>query len=188
MDNRAKILDCALRLFSDRGYAAVGIQEIVDCAGITKPTLYHYFGCKHGLLQSLLTELFGELNERISRAAAYEGNLTQTLERVVKAYFDMATTRPQFYRLQLALWFAPPESEGFQVVASLNKDQHKILETLFVQAVTEHGNMRGRHRAYAATLLGTINTYAGMGLNGYIALDDGLVFRAVHQYMHGILS
>ena len=29
-----------------KGYDAVGVQEIVDTAGITKPTLYYYFGSK----------------------------------------------------------------------------------------------------------------------------------------------
>ncbi len=32
------------------GYDAMGIQRIVEAARITKPTLYHYFGSKQGLL------------------------------------------------------------------------------------------------------------------------------------------
>ena len=43
MDNRARLLDCAQDLFAARGYDAVGVQEIVEAAGVTKPTLYHYF-------------------------------------------------------------------------------------------------------------------------------------------------
>ena len=46
MDNRAEILNAALDLFHARGYDAVGVQEIVDRAGVTKPTLYYYFGSK----------------------------------------------------------------------------------------------------------------------------------------------
>ena len=53
MDNRAEILNAALDLFHARGYDAVGVQEIVERAGVTKPTLY-YFGSKLGLLKSLL--------------------------------------------------------------------------------------------------------------------------------------
>ena len=52
MENRDHILDCALRLFAARGYDAVGVQEIVELAGLTKPTLYHYFGSKRGLLET----------------------------------------------------------------------------------------------------------------------------------------
>ena len=50
MDNRQAILDSALTLFYEKGYDAVGVQQIVDAAGVTKPTLYYYFGSKQGLL------------------------------------------------------------------------------------------------------------------------------------------
>ena len=50
LDNRELILNAALDLFYARGYDAVGVQEIVDRAGVTKPTLYYYFGSKLGLL------------------------------------------------------------------------------------------------------------------------------------------
>ena len=54
MDNRELIVQSALELFYARGYDAVGVQEIVDKAGISKPTLYYYFGSKLGLLKVLL--------------------------------------------------------------------------------------------------------------------------------------
>lgn len=188
MDNREKILDCALTLFSGRGYDAVGIQEVVDTAGVTKPTLYHYFGSKRGLLDALLERYFGEILAGERRAADYHGDLPFTLNEITKTYFDLARRIPQFYRLQLAMQFAPPESESNQAVASYNLEQHQILEGLFRSAVVQHGNMRGRESAYAATFLGMINTYITIFLNGRIPLDEGLVYKAVHQFMHGIFS
>ena len=68
MDNRSNILLCALRLFATRGYDAVGVQEIVVAAGITKPTLYHYFGSKQGLLDALLKEYFDQLYREVKSA------------------------------------------------------------------------------------------------------------------------
>ena len=56
MDNKELILKSALDLFYAKGYDAVGVQEIVDKAGISKPTLYYYFGSKLGLLQNLLED------------------------------------------------------------------------------------------------------------------------------------
>lgn len=43
MDNREKILKCALNLFYTKGYDAVGVQEIAESAGVTKPTLLSLF-------------------------------------------------------------------------------------------------------------------------------------------------
>jgi AcrR family transcriptional regulator len=187
-DNRANLLAHATRLFALRGYDAVSVQEIVEAAGITKPTLYHYFGSKRGVLDALVDERGGKLLECIGKAAVYQGDLPLTLNRLTAAYFTFTQEQPSFYRLLLSLWLAPPSSEGHQAVLPLLGEQKKILETLFMQASKNHGNMKGRHQAYAATFLGMINTYAGLSLNGYIDLDDTLLYRAVHQFQHGIYS
>jgi len=188
MDNRDTILEQALTLFSERGYDAVGVQEICDAAGITKPTLYHYFGSKRGLLEALLVEKFGALNHALQQAAVYRGDLPQTLKQIAAALFEFARTNPAFYRLQLALWFAPKESEGFEAVAKYNQEQYLMLEQVFLQAARDHGNMRGRQRAYATTFLGMLNTYIGMALNGFARLDADTIEQAVHQFQHGIYS
>lgn len=177
-----------MRLFASRGYEAVGVQEIVDEAGITKPTLYHYFGSKLGLLETILNENFETQNQVVAAAAQYRGDLPGTLQNIVHAYFQFAREHPTFYRLQLALWFAPRESEAFQALNRLIQEQYQLIELVFRSAVRDHGNMKGRHRAYATTLIGMINTYIGMAMNGYTELDDALVHQAVHQFQHGIYS
>jgi TetR/AcrR family transcriptional regulator len=187
-DNRSGILGAALQLFAARGYDAVGIQQIVDVAGVTKPTLYHYFGSKRGLLDALIDERSAALRDSLARAAEYDGDLVQTLEAVVRAYFEFAQKEAAFYRMQLGFWFAPPQSDEHAAVLTRNLGQHAALERLFEAAAADHGNMRGRQRAYAATFLGMINTYIGLWLNGYAGLDDTLVYQAVHQFQHGIYS
>jgi TetR/AcrR family transcriptional regulator len=44
-----RILDHALKLFSTKGYDATSVREICEGAGITKLTLYHFFGSKEGV-------------------------------------------------------------------------------------------------------------------------------------------
>ena len=188
MDNREKILACALDLFAARGYDAVGIQEVVEAAGVTKPTLYHYFGSKRGLLDCLLEERFTRFNELMRAAAVYQGDLPLTLERVAAACFRFAGENQDWYRMQLSMWFAPAGSESFQAVTRLNSELYQILQTLFSQAVKDHGNMKGRQGAYAVTFQGMLNTYIGMAFNGHIQLDERLGYQAVHQFMHGIFS
>ena len=188
MDNRSNILAQALELFASRGYDAVGVQEIVDEAEVTKPTLYHYFGSKRGLLDALLAEHFAVFYQSIEHAAAYDRDLPLTLYRTAAAYFRYAKEHKLLYRMLLSAWFAPPDSDAFKAVALLGEKQQRLLENLFIQAAGDHGNMKGRHKAYAATFLGMINTYIGLWLNGYIELNDELTYKAVHQYMHGIYS
>lgn len=188
MDNRAAILAHAMRLFAARGYDAVGVQEIVEAAGITKPTLYHYFGSKRGLLDTLLEGHFTPLHQSVKQAAAYNGDLPFTLEKVARAYFDYAKTHRAFYRMQLALWYTPQQSEAYQAVAPWNEKLYQVIEEMFTHAAEQHGNMRNRQRPYTATFLGMVNTYIGLALNDYTELDDPLIYQAVHQFMHGIFS
>ena len=188
MDNRSNILDQALELFAQRGYEAVGVAEIVAAAGVTKPTLYHYFGSKQGLLQVLVQERFQDMWAQVRPAAEYQGDLPLTLYRVAEAYFGFARQQPQFYRLLLAMWFSPQESPAFQTLLPLGRRQQDLLEELFSAASRDHGNMKGRHRRYAATFLGMINTWIGLALHGYADLDQETTFQSVHQFMHGIYS
>jgi AcrR family transcriptional regulator len=188
MSNRDKLLACALELFAARGFDAVGVQEVADAAGLKKPTLYHYFGSKSGLLRTLLAENFDKLFDEVEKAADYQGDVTTTLRRVANVYFEYARQNPKLYRMQLSIWFAPTDSEMFKLAACCNQRQKDILENMFLRASMDHGNMKGRQRAYAATFLGVINTYASLGLNGVTELNQTLVNNAVHQFMHGIFS
>jgi AcrR family transcriptional regulator len=186
-DRREEILQRALELFAARGYDAIGVQEICTAAGVTKPTLYHYFGSKRGLLEALVTERSMPLLAALRDAATYS-YLPLNLQRVTETCFRFAQEQAHFYRLLLMLWFNVPESEAFQIIAGLNEQIHQLVEAMFAAAITDHGNMRGRQRVYAASFLGIINTYIGQGLHGYLELNTELVYRLVHQFSHGIYS
>jgi TetR/AcrR family transcriptional regulator len=188
MDNRQRLLDCTLDLFSLRGYDAVGVSEVVNAAGVTKPTLYHYFGSKRGLLDALLQREAGRLRSDVLLHAVYQGDLVYTLENIVRAYFRFAQQHPACYRMQLAMYFSAPESEGNQAMRPFAAQQQEMLEEIFKQAAEDHGNLRGRHGRYAAGFLGVINAMIGLYLNQDLALTDELIYQTVHQFMHGIFS
>jgi AcrR family transcriptional regulator len=188
VDNRQQILSRSLELFAARGYDAVGVQEICDAAGVTKPTLYHYFGNKRGLLAALVRERTAPLLSRLAEAAAYRGDLPRHLLQVVEVYFAFATAEPALYRLTLAFWFAPVESEAYQTIAAYNEEQQRLVEAMFEAAAGNHGNMRGRQRIYGAGLLGAINTRIALALNGYLQLDEACARQTAQQFAYGIYS
>ena len=57
------------------GYDAVGVQEIAAAAGVAKPTLNHFFGSKHSLLETVFAARATQLNRALEDAAHYDGNL-----------------------------------------------------------------------------------------------------------------
>ncbi len=187
-DNRQLIMKEALRLFAGKGYDAVGIQQIVDAVGIQKPTLYHFFGSKRGLLETILQENMQNLLQPLKDCSVYRHDLKLNLTEITALYFQFALENPAVFRLQLSGWFAPGESEAFQVTFPYLQSQHQALESLFLAAAQDHGNMKNRHQAYAASFLGLLNTYAMMILNQHLRLSAAVLQSIVHQFMHGIFS
>src|SRR5580693_383233 len=53
---RQKILNAAMDLFSEVGYAAAGLGEIIERAGMTKGALYHHFDSKEALATAIIEQ------------------------------------------------------------------------------------------------------------------------------------
>jgi len=187
-DNRQKLLNVALKLFASRGYDAAGVQEIVAEAGVTKPTLYHYFGSKAGLLDTLIRESTRDFLDAFAKATHYDGDLTLSLSRVVDVTLEFAKRRPDVYRLLMMLLFLPQEHEAHRIAAPVFDRQIQALEAMFLAASRDHGNMRGRHARYATTFHGHLNSSAALVMNGTLTEDDRLRHDVVHQFSHGIYS
>src|SRR6201986_2715724 len=43
------ITDVALRLFADRGFAEVSVDDVAQAAGIARRTVFRYYGCKNAI-------------------------------------------------------------------------------------------------------------------------------------------
>ncbi len=186
--NREELLRRALGLFAERGYEAVGVAELCEAAAVTKPTLYHYFGSKRGLLDAIIEERGGPFLAQIKTASVYAHDVPRGLEAIAFVYARNARESADFARLRLVLSFAPPASEGGQAAAALNEAAFAEVEAFFKAAAGDHGNMKGRSRPYAAAFIGTVDTYAGLYLAGRSELSDDIVRGFVRQFMYGIFS
>ncbi|WP_432459667.1 MULTISPECIES: TetR/AcrR family transcriptional regulator [unclassified Agarivorans] len=189
MNKKDEMLSAALRLFTANGYENVGIQKIVEAVSVKKPTLYYYFGSKQGLLVTLLEQYFDPFLEGLAHNAVYSGDMTLTLENIVKTYFRFATKSPDLYRFALSLMYSSEQSEARKTIFPFVEQQYAILEDIFRSAEQDHGNMRGRSTRYAVTFLGMVNAYITTNFyDRQITLNDERAHIACQQYMYGIFS
>jgi AcrR family transcriptional regulator len=65
-----KIIATAKRLFMQRGYRAVSVNDIVHQAEITKPTLYYHFTDKEELFVQMALHTLEAMHERMEQAVA----------------------------------------------------------------------------------------------------------------------
>jgi AcrR family transcriptional regulator len=91
---RARIEKCALELFATKGFSASSVREIVEAAGVTKPTLYYYFGNKEGLYQTVIQ---GSVQRFFSELAGVIGPprpLRARLRAMANTYYDWLRNEP----------------------------------------------------------------------------------------------
>jgi len=97
---RERLVDTALELFSESGYAAVGTEEIVRRAELTRGALYHHFSDKRDLFRAVHERVEQEL---VGRIAASMDGVTDPWEVLVtgtRAFLD-ACEDPAVKRIAL---------------------------------------------------------------------------------------
>lgn len=51
----SEVLDRAVGLFAERGFAGTSLKDVADAVGLSRPAIYYYFPSKDALLEELLT-------------------------------------------------------------------------------------------------------------------------------------
>ena len=74
-----RLLATATRLFAERGFERTSVQEIVQCSGVTKGALYHYFGSKDDLLHEIYARVLRLQQERLDAFAEADAPVAQRL-------------------------------------------------------------------------------------------------------------
>ncbi len=99
---RDGLIEAARALFAQRGYAAVGTEEIVRAAGVTRGALYHHFDGKRDLFEAVYERIEVELAQRIA-SGALDSGAAEPLEamRAGAEMFLQAATEPEAQRIVL---------------------------------------------------------------------------------------
>jgi AcrR family transcriptional regulator len=87
---RKAVLAAARKLFAERGYDAVLLDEIAALARVTKGAIYHHFENKRDLFRSIYEELAGELEARIRRRMSRGKNPLERVDLAIEAFVDCA--------------------------------------------------------------------------------------------------
>jgi AcrR family transcriptional regulator len=85
---RAKLVKVARRLFAKKGYAAVGTEEVVKKAGVTRGALYHQFTGKKDLFKAVFEQVEADAAQRIVAQAGQAGDPLGELRTGVRLWLD----------------------------------------------------------------------------------------------------
>lgn len=95
------LMEAALQVFTEKGFAGASTREIVEICGVTKPTLYYHFNSKDNLYRSILEDIFKQFNREIARIAAEELPPRTKLLKVIRFYLNHCHESPREVKLIL---------------------------------------------------------------------------------------
>lgn len=62
-ESKQRIMDAAISLFAQKGFAAVGVREIASAAGVNIAMISYYFDGKVGILKAIMEEFFDRYSQ-----------------------------------------------------------------------------------------------------------------------------
>jgi AcrR family transcriptional regulator len=166
LDVRERILLEATRLFAQKGYGSTSVRELVEAAGVTKPTLYYYFGSKEGLfLETVNTHLRG-LDTLVEQTLNTPGTVRERLATFARTYVDGGLQNPDSVRLLMTLTHPSTGDQPEVDLMTMHLRKIELLNQLVAQGIA-HGELRPDIDLQTAviTFIGTLNLYLMAGMH-----------------------
>lgn len=108
---RTALIHAAVKLFREKGYEQVSVDDITKTVGVAKGTFYNYFGAKSDILIVWAEGLFRQLD--YSALISPTATAAQNLHRVVDALLECAGREPELFKSALR-----------EIMSLYNSDRH----------------------------------------------------------------
>lgn len=128
-----RIFDTACDLFYRRGIRAVGVDEIVTAAGVTKPSLYRSYASKDDLVTACLEKFADDSRSEIDEALAAAAPDPRSQLRAFIGHYAAVMTAPGFRGCpmsNMAVEFPEPGHSGKSVVEDCKVESRARLVAL----------------------------------------------------------
>src|SRR5258706_7532851 len=109
---RERLLEAAIEMFAERGYAATGVDALCRRAGVAKTGLYWEFQSKAGLLNAVIDQVVSEWVDRIQEAAQPAGTPLEQLDVALATLRRRTTERPELFRGPLVVLAERTQVDG----------------------------------------------------------------------------
>ena len=118
-ETEQRLLDCALTLFAEKGYAATSVREIIEAAGVTRPVLYYYCDSKEGIFVRILQTTLGVAYQGLGGVLTQYTSCEDRLRAVMRGSFAFCAHDPRIPRLMFQVHAGPSGSTAANLVSGL---------------------------------------------------------------------
>jgi TetR/AcrR family transcriptional regulator len=138
-----ELLDAALDLFVEKGFAATRSEEVAARAGVSKGTLFLYFPSKEELFKAVIREnLSGRFTEWNREFAQFEGSTADMVRHCMRMWWERigATRASGITKLMLS------EARNFPELALFYQQEVIRPATDLIRRILQRGVARGEFR------------------------------------------
>ena len=154
-EKRQKILDNAAKLFAQKGYENVSLEEIGAKLKLNKASLYHYFKSKDEMFFQIQMQAIDQANKSLEKVLESESNPKEKLREAIKSHVKIVTrdyVTGTFRQRELVL----PKKLMVRVIAA--RDQfEKNFQKIILEGVEKGIFQRKYWRLAVLSILGTLN-------------------------------
>lgn len=112
---RRQILDAAVRAFARKGYHACRVGEIAQEAGVAYGLVYHYFGSKEELLETIFRETWTQMLARVREVQQEGGPADEQIRKVTALLLRTWRRDPDLVRVLVREVTRSPEQLQQQI-------------------------------------------------------------------------
>jgi AcrR family transcriptional regulator len=143
-DRPEEILDAAVAVFGDQGYARAKLEDVARQAGVSKGTLYLYFASKEELFREMVrTRIVPTVEEGEVAFEQWTGTSRQLLEDTIKRYWHVMTGE----RTACMVRLVKAEMHQFPELGQFYFDEVILRSRRLLTAVLQRGVASGEFRA-----------------------------------------
>jgi AcrR family transcriptional regulator len=138
-----ELLDAALDLFVEKGFAATRSEEVAARAGVAKGTLYLYYPSKADLLKEVIRQnVVSHIAEGVGIVRAFEGSSSELLAHMVRLWWEQVGESRAAGILKLMM----SEARNFPEIARFYVDEVTSPCDRMLAEIVERGIARGEFR------------------------------------------
>jgi len=138
-----ELLDAALDLFVEKGFAATRVEEVAARAGVSKGTLFLYFENKEELLKAVVREtISGRFKDWNEDFEAFEGSTADMLSYCMNSWWEHvgATRASGINKLMMC------EAKNFPEIAAFYQQEVVRPGQALIRRILQRGMDRGEFR------------------------------------------
>jgi TetR/AcrR family transcriptional regulator len=106
---RERIMETAIALFAEKGYAGTSVREIVAAAGMSKPVLYYYFKNKEGLFYAILDWAVEIQQKILNEVLEASGTVLNRFNFLYRRIYKGIQEYQSLYKMIHGLIYGPPQ-------------------------------------------------------------------------------